>query len=169
MVAKDKIKQYNEYKKSHPEQLDLFSFPNIFDKKKDKYSGTVELYDIVPKYYHGDIEKIRTEKGLLEPITREFEFRKQKMFINISPAFVFDKNNKSKAFFPSQREEIVEDVLRKFATDPNRNEYLDDRLSVRFTLYDLWSELKKIKHSCDSHEDHSLAHSTGHIVRQLLL
>ncbi|MDD2840223.1 MAG: DnaA N-terminal domain-containing protein [Rickettsiales bacterium] len=153
MIKKDKNKKYIEYKKSYPQQLDLFSFSNVFDSMgKEKYSGTVELYDVVPKYYLGDLVNIRTEEGLLKPITREFEFRKQKMFINISPAFVFDKNNKSKAFFPSQREEIIEDVLRKFATNPYRNEFLDERLSVRFTLYELWLELRKIKHGCDYEE-----------------
>jgi hypothetical protein len=147
-----KEKTYNEYKKTNPEQLDLFSFANLFESKKEKYSGTVDLYDVMPKYYHDDIEKIRTEKGLLEPITREFVYKKQKMFLNISPAFVFDKNNKSKSFFPSQREEIIEDVLRKFATDPNRSEFLDDRLSVKFTLYELWKELRVIKHPYDYKE-----------------
>ena len=50
-------------------------------------------------------------------------------------------------FYPSVREEIIEDVLRKFATDAKRNEFLDDRLSVKFTLYDLWKELRKTGHT----------------------
>lgn len=138
-----KEKKYIEYKKTKPEQLDLFSFNNVYFDKREQYSNTVELYDIVPKYIHDDVEKYRTKEGLLKPITRNFKFKKQDMILNISPAYVFDKE---KAFFPSQREEIIEDVLRKFATDSERNEFLDDRLSVKFSLYDLWKELKKIKH-----------------------
>lgn len=138
-----KEKRYIEYKKTKPEQLDLFSFNNVYIDKREQYSNTVELYDIVPKYIHDDVEKYRTKEGLLKPITRNFKFKKQDMILNISPAYLFDKE---KAFFPSQREEIIEDVLRKFATDSERNEFLDDRLSVKFSLYDLWKELKKIKH-----------------------
>ena len=144
MIQKeDKQKEYLEFKKTKPEQLDLFSFNNIYVDKREKYSNTVELYDILPKYIHDDIEKYRTKEGLLKPITRKFKFRKQDMILNVSPAYIFDKE---KAYYPSQREEIIEDVLRKLATDCERNEFLDDRLSVRFTLYELWKELKKIRH-----------------------
>lgn len=144
MIQKeDKQKEYLEFKKTKPEQLDLFSFNNIYVDKREHYSNTVELYDILPKYIHDDIEKYRTKEGLLKPITRKFKFRKQDMILNVSPAYIFDKE---KAYYPSQREEIIEDVLRKLATDCERNEFLDDRLSVRFTLYELWKELKKIRH-----------------------
>ena len=71
------------------------------------------------------------------------------MSMKITPALLEVENGKSKAFYPSTREEIIEDVLRKFATDSNRNEFLDDRLSVKFSLYDLWTELRKIKHPYD--------------------
>ena len=37
-------------------------------------------------------------------------------------------------------------MLRKFATNPNKNKFIDDSLSVRFTLYDLWKELKETGH-----------------------
>ena len=142
MIIKDKIKQYNEYEKTHPEQLNLFSFSNVFVDKRDKYSGTVELYDVVPKYFHGDIGKVRTQDGFLKSLVREFTYKKQKMTLRVSPAQI-ETEDGEKAFYPSQREEIIEDVLRKFATDRERNEFLDDRLSVRFTLYDLQKELKK--------------------------
>ena len=144
MIQKEeKQKEYLEFKKTKPEQLDLFSFNNIYVDKREQYSNTVELYDILPKYIHDDIEKYRTKEGLLKHITRKFKFRKQDMILNVSPAYIFDKE---KAYYPSQREEIIEDVLRKLATDCERNEFLDDRLSVRFTLYELWKELKKIRH-----------------------
>ena len=149
--AKNKVKRYDEYIKSRPEQLDLFSLSNIFPSKRDKYSNTVELYDTIPKYFHGDVEKIRTQDGLLKSLVREFVHRKQKMTLRISPAQIETKNGE-KAFFPSQREEIIEDVLKKFAINPNRNEFLDDRLSIRFTLYELWKELRKVRHTF-SHEE----------------
>ena len=149
MSKKKKEKKYSEFEKTYPQQLDLFSFSNIFESKKEKYSNTVDLYDTMPKYYHGDVEKIRKDGKYIDIISRDFVFKKQQMIINIYPARILQKNKESKDFLPSQREEIIEDVLRKFATDPNRNEFLDDRLSVKFSLYDLWKELRAIKHPYD--------------------
>ena len=136
-------KLYNEYRKSRDKTLELSTLPNLYDSIRDNYSTTTELYDIVPKYIHDDVEKLRTSDGLLKPITRNFVFKKQEMVLNIIPAYLFDKQ---KSCFPSVREEIIEDVLKKLATDPAKNEFLDNRLSVRFTLYELWKELKQIKH-----------------------
>lgn len=149
MSKKKKEKKYSEFEKTYPQQLDLFSFSNLFENKKEKYSNTVDLYDTMPKYFHGDVEKIRKDGKYIDIISRDFVFKKQQMIINIYPARILQKNKESKDFLPSQREEIIEDVLRKFATDPNRNEFLDDRLSVKFSLYDLWKELRAIKHPYD--------------------
>lgn len=141
------IKKYSEFKEStKPQQLELFSLNDIFETKIDKYSTTVDLYDITPKYYHGDLEKIRKDGKCLDILKRDFVFKKQNMTLKISPALIEQKDGSTKAFYPSQREEIIEDVLRKFATNPNRNEFLDNRLTVRFTLYELWKELKKVRH-----------------------
>ena len=141
-------KLYNEYQRMRANNLDLFSFDSLYKSKKEDYSNTVELYDVLPKYIHDDVAKLRTADGLLKSLTREFVFKKQEMSLTITPALVKTKDGE-KAFYPSTREEIIEDVLRKFATDPNRNEFLDDRLSVKFSLYDLWKELRRIKHPYD--------------------
>lgn len=142
-------KPYSEYKKSRDETLELAALPNLFEKIRGSYSTTTELYDVLPKYIHDDVEKLRTTDGLLKSLTRDFVFKKQKMSLKISPALVETDGGIEKAFYPSVREEIIEDVLRKFATDPDRNEFLDDRLSVKFSLYDLWKELRRIGHTYD--------------------
>ena len=119
---------------------------DIFLSKRNNYSANVGLYDFVPKYYHGDLEKIRKNGKYLDILSKEFVYKKQDMVLSVSPALIKQKNGNTKAFYPSQREEIVEDVLRKFATDPSKSCFLDDRLSVRFTIYDLRKELIRINH-----------------------
>ena len=145
-------KKYNEYKKEKPKQLDLFSFNNIFPNIREKYSGTVELYDILPKYIHDDVESLRKDGKYLDIISKNFVYKKENMILKLSPALIEQIDGSTKAFFPTQREEIIEDVLRKFATDSARNEFLDNKLSVKFTLYDLWKELKRIKHTFSYNE-----------------
>ena len=48
-----KKKDLIEYKQTQPEQLKLF-------ESEEKYSNTIELYDSMPKYYFGGVER---EKG----------------------------------------------------------------------------------------------------------
>lgn len=141
-----KEKKYIDYEKTKPEQLDLFSFNNLFPSIREKYSGTVELYDILPKYFHDDVEQLRTNGKYLDIVSRNFIYKKESLTLQLTPALLKQADGSTKAFFPTQREEIIEDVLRKFATDSDRNEFLDDKLSVKFSLYDLWKELKKIRH-----------------------
>ena len=50
MAKKKKEKNYSEFEKTYPQQLDLFSFSNIFESEKEKYSNTIDLYDTMPKY-----------------------------------------------------------------------------------------------------------------------
>ncbi|GMO61348.1 MAG: hypothetical protein Ta2D_07270 [Rickettsiales bacterium] len=141
-------KEYKDFKKSRTQELDLFSnLGGIFDTQKDKYSSTVELYDLVPKYYYAEQEELRKKEGFLKAFKKSFIYKKQLMEVEITPAQLFINETETKFFYPSFREEIIEDVLRKMSIDKKRNELLDDMMSVRFTLYELWKELKKIKHT----------------------
>jgi hypothetical protein len=97
---------------------------NVFEIKKEKYSSTIKLYDLAPKYYYDDFSKIRENGKFIEIINREFVYKKQKMKLNITPALLQQKDGTSKAFLLTQREEIIEDVLRKMATDNHKNAFL---------------------------------------------
>ncbi len=106
------------------------------------------LYDNIPKYFIRNNNKNKQDiKDLIK--TRTFVYKKQQMTLKVSPALIEQKDGNTKAFYPTAREEIIEDVLRKFATDSNKNSFLDDRLTVRFTIYDLKKELKRINHECN--------------------
>ena len=148
-MQKKEDKKYNDFEKSYPKQLEFFSLKNVYSVKKDKYSSTADLYDIMPKYFHGDVEKIRHNGKYIDVLTRNFVYQNQKMILNITPAKLLLANGTSKDFLPSIREEIIEDVLRKFAINPNKHEFLDNRLTVKFTLYELWKELRNIGHAYD--------------------
>lgn len=136
-------------KKEKSEELDLFSFSNVFENKKEKYSNTVE-YDILPKFFYNEIEKNNIKKGVINIIERKFEYKNKIGVLKISPAIIKD-GDITKFLLPSLREEIIEDVIRKFATDPQKNSFPIEinRLEVRFTLYELWTELRRINHAYD--------------------
>lgn len=136
-----KKKDLVEYKQSQPEQLKLF-------ESEEGYSNTIELYDSMPKYYFGGVER---EKGKnvdsLPILNREFMHRNRNYKLSISPAAVQDKKTgKTINYYPSQREEIIEDVIRKISTKPNRAILFDNDIGVKFTYYEVQQELKKIGH-----------------------
>lgn len=139
--AQEKAKRLNEYVREKPMQLDLFEFVQPANRE---YSNTIELYDFMPKYVWGKVERIGGE--FLRNLRREFECRDVKYSIDISPARLRLKDDSIREFFPGKREELVEDGLRRLATT-GKGLFLDDEAGVVFTLYELQRELKSSGHS----------------------
>ena len=136
-----KAKLFKNLNKSNPFQLELFTQ----SKNSPEYSQTIELYDFIPKYVWGKIERI--EDRFLEPLKREFVCRNVKYKLVISPAFV-EETGGFRAYFPGKREELVEDALRKLMTE-DRAMYLEEDASLAFTLYQLQKELAAHSHTYD--------------------
>ncbi|MGI8640367.1 MAG: hypothetical protein ACR2MG_10535 [Pyrinomonadaceae bacterium] len=131
----------NDFNQSKPIQMGLFEL--IHPSEKD-YSNTVELYDFIPKYVWGRVERI--QEKFLEPIEREFECRGQNYRVRLAPARIKDSDGVSRDYFPGKREELVEDALRKIAT-AGQGIFLDNEAAVTFTLYQLQQELKRTGHT----------------------
>lgn len=143
------IKKLEDYEQSKPSQLELFQFLDMKPSEAGRYSNTIELYDFIPKYHWGKVERIGGE--FLRVLEREFECRGSKYKIRVAPAKLTDKDGVTRDYYPSKREELVEDALRRFATT-QRGLYLDDKASVSFTLYQLQKELKKSGHTYSINE-----------------
>ena len=125
---------------THPQQLNLFK---LIGEEKADYSQTIELYEVLPKYYYGNVNRINEK--FLDEIQREFVFRGKKYFLKLVPALIENSKGEEKAYYPSQREEIVEDALRKVAIEKS-GVYIDGGAGVQFTLYEIEKELKKRGH-----------------------
>lgn len=138
---KNKKNKIEKYERSKPTQLELFE---LIDTSEKDYSNTIELYDFIPKYVWGRVNRIQGK--FLEPIERDFNCRGQGYQVRIAPARIKDKDGVSRDYFPGKREELVEDALRKIAT-AGQGVFLDDEAGVTFTLYQLQQELKRTGHS----------------------
>lgn len=136
-----KPKKLDQYKQDKPVQLTLFEMLLPHERQ---YSNTVELYDFIPKYHWGKVERVN---GMfLKSLEREFECRQVRYRVSIQPASLKDKNGEEKYYYPSKREELVEDALRKFAVE-GQGLFLDDAAGVTFTLHQLQQELMNNGHS----------------------
>ncbi len=142
IVRREKVKLFKSVSKSNPFQLELFTQSK---KNSSEYSQTIELYDFIPKYVWGKVERVKDR--FLEPIKREFVCRNIKYKLVISPAFIEEADG-FKAYFPGKREELVEDALRKLMTEDSAL-YLEKEASIAFTLYQLQKELAAHKHTYD--------------------
>jgi hypothetical protein len=146
---KEVKKDLKEYTQWEPEQLDLFQ---TSEQDKEKYSNTVEIYDVMPKYYFGGVEReIGKNVHALPNLRRNFSCRKKEYALTITPASLTREDGMTVHYYPSQREELVEDVLRKFAAN-RKGLYLDKDAAVKFTLYEVQQELKREGHGYNTNE-----------------
>jgi len=142
-------KKLKEFKQSKPQQLELFFLPT----EETIYSRTIELYDAIPKYHYGKIFK-RSEGKYLPALNRKFVHRNKEYRVFVSPARIIEVDNEGemineKDYYPGKREELIEEALRKIATQ-NKGIYLADEktneVGVIFTLYQLQQELADSGH-----------------------
>lgn len=140
----ESTKKLEDYAQSQPLQMSLFGFLDLKPSEQQRYSNTIELYDFMPKYYWGKVKRIGGE--FLRVLEREFECKGTKYKIEVAPAVIKDRDGVNRYYYPSKREELVEDALRRLATT-EKGVFLDDRAAVTFTLYQLQQELKRNGHS----------------------
>jgi hypothetical protein len=141
-----KEKDLKQYRHEKPIQLTFFEY--LLPEER-RYSNTVELYDFIPKYHWGKTQRINGQ--FLKQLEREFECRGRRYRVKIKPASIEDKDGVERYYYPSQREELVEDALRKFVCE-GQGVFLDDEAGVTFSLYQLQEELKRKGHSYSKDE-----------------
>jgi hypothetical protein len=137
--------------KSHPPQLTLWQtfFPSDApNKDQDAYSNTAELYDAVPKYFSSKkrMAEQRRDGQFLSSLKHDFRHKNRQYLVKITPARIEEKDGTEREYYPSWREELVEEALKKLACDRLNGVYLNGIAGVQFTLYELRKELKSRGH-----------------------
>jgi hypothetical protein len=136
---------------TQPLQLCLFQY--FYQNDEQRYSNVIELYDAAPKYFSSakHMDMMRKDGVYLPTLERNFKYRtsKSKQYDNyileIRPARI-KRDGKEIECYPSEREEIIEEALRKIALDSSKGFYLSEKAGVEFTLYELRQELKRLGH-----------------------
>ena len=133
-------------------QLTLFqTFLANNDEQRDSLSNAIDLWDSVPRYSvsRQAMTKGRIAGQFLQKHETTFHYRGKTYTRTIFPARVVDLDGEDRDYYPSATEELVEDALRKIATDQQAGYF--DRANygsgVRFTLHTLREELRKRGHA----------------------
>lgn len=133
--------------------LDLFQLKPMVDKN---YSNTLEIYDIAGKFLYDKQNKFLSSASAEETeFTRLTTFESRELKVSVTAANIERTKNgvKQRVFvFPGAREEIVEDVLRKLATERRAEAYEVASgadagakfVGIDFTLYEIYEELKRV-------------------------
>jgi hypothetical protein len=147
-------------------QLTLFQgFLCNTAEEKQRLSNTIELWDSVPRYSVGLRQQsmLRDEKtGTLPNYAMVFNYRGETFKAVIQPARInliddsgkpmFDERGmpRSADFYPSNREELVEDALRKLASRQSYGfvqQHPKETSGVAFSLNELCQELAARGHT----------------------
>jgi len=135
-------------------QLDIFqTFYANTDEDKSNASNAIELWDSVPKYSVSQVamNKMRDSNGMLDLLEVEFHYRQTKLKAIVQPALIreeVDGELKTLAYYPSANEELIEEVLKKFAAQQNYGFHESNKKTgVLFSLYQLKKELQERGHS----------------------
>jgi len=133
-------------------QLNLFqTFLANNDDERDSLSNAIDLWDSVPRYSlsRQAMNKARVNGEFLRKHELTFQHRGEVYTRTVSPARITDDDGVDRDYYPSASEELIEDALRKLATEQQAG-YFDKpnyRSGVTFTLHMLREELKRRGHS----------------------
>lgn len=141
-------KDLESFKLSRPLQIELFEIIEAPGREKP-YSNTIELYDALPKYNWSAKREYDDLSNAV--IKRRCTIRGQSFTVKIRPAIIDKDGSTSVLIYPGQREELVEDALRKLAVE-GKGQMLDGKAGVLFTLYELQKELEEMGHGFNLNE-----------------
>lgn len=90
------------------------------------------VYMLLPRFVSQMEVKYEAER-YLPAIFREFERNGMRFTFIIQPATIYDRQTSTKCYYPGEREEIVEAVLREIAIEENPN-FIKNDLALIFRL-----------------------------------
>lgn len=133
-------------------QLQLSLFQSFYGPSSAhaRMSNVIEIWDAAPKYATPSRRAEVTEHPAVF-IERTFNFRGTLFQVTVAPALIKDSTGRNVYRFPTAREELIEDALRKIAVQQHLGfvgiQEAKPIIGVRFSLRMLRRELAKYGHS----------------------
>lgn len=137
-------------------QLNLFqNFLCNTKEERSELSNAMDLWDSIPRYSVSRLTmgKLRGPQGNLKLLKIDFKYRTKALCAVIQPAKIEVEGKDGELieldFYPSAAEELIEDALRKIATEQQQGFFSkeDFRSGVVFSLHDLRRELTQRGHT----------------------
>src|SRR4051812_16797194 len=128
-----------------PIQFDFFGLDD------PRLTHTIALWDVAPRWVFRHGESLR-DGEYLKTIKRTFVYSGKVYSIALKPARI-ERDGKEIEQYPGEREQLVEEVIRRIAVLRNRLTYNgQDEVGVTFSLYEVRKELERTGHSFSFYE-----------------
>jgi len=116
------------------------------EEERDRLSNTIELWDAVPKYIPKNAQqRLRQPNGMMQSLTKVFRYRGKDFELKMFPARIETPKGEQDTF-PSEREEIIEDALRKLSVEKGQGFLDQEGAGVSFTIRQLRKLLEESGH-----------------------
>ena len=152
-MKKNKVQPFkasqNQLSKTE-KSIDEFMLPDLFGQKREDYSNTTDLYDLIPKFYYGKNARVVLQEngqGSHGVLRREFSCNKSTYQVNVSPASILDKNGNTKSCLPTAREELIEEVIKKIIIEKKKAKIEGNIVKAPVSLGEVKQELSKRGHT----------------------
>ncbi len=121
---------------------------SLFGTTEKTQTNHIALYDLAPRFAQRNARMAGT---ILTSIKREFWFGEELYKVTVTPARITDSDGSERDVLPGEREQLVEDVVRKFAAERlvlgSQNE-----VTAIFSVYRIQKELSKHQHTFSRQE-----------------
>ena len=123
---------------------------SLFETTDNRQANYTALFDLAPRYLQRAERK--KDSAFLDGVYRDFTFNGEKYTLSITPARIRDSSTGvERDELPGEREQLVEDVIRKLASD-NLSLGSQEEVMTSFSVYKICAELQKHRHTFNKNE-----------------
>ncbi|ALG75767.1 hypothetical protein VY88_33175 [Azospirillum thiophilum] len=142
-------------------QLALWSHEPEQQDGDARQTNAVGLYDLAPRFVFASGERggeERRDNAHVESVTRSFAYNGEPYVITLDPARVTRRVRTDAEYktvrieaLPGEREQVVEEVIRRLATERTRLMLVDGdnrrnaKVQMRFSFYEIQKELARVR------------------------
>lgn len=151
-----------------PVQMDLFS--QVAEDPDNRYINTIGLWDMAPRFvFLTDVDPKLGPRKYLDTVERHFFYDGVPYTLYLKPARI-KRDGEEIEVYPGEREQLVEDVIRRIAVERGRLDMeSQDLVRLSCSLYEIRRELEDTNHSFRTTEIREalmiLRHAEVQIVR----
>jgi len=121
---------------------------SLFSLLEQNQTNCTALYDLAPRFV-SRVER-PDDTAYLVAIKKDFTFNGEPYRVTVSPARVIQADGKERDELPGEREQLVEDVIRRMAADCMKVH--QDQIEIPFSIYAIHRELKRHGHTFNKQE-----------------
>lgn len=130
------------YQRREPQPAQL----SFFEEDDQSYTNTIDMLDVAPRWVIRTDQDVRQGQRFLDSIERNFVHNGKHFSLTLRPARIKGPDGLEREEYPGTREQIVEQVIRKIATSPDRLREMDGEIRLTFSINEVRCELTRRNH-----------------------